>query len=257
MKLFSPAKINLFLRVLKKRADGYHELASLFQTVSLGDTLTCALSKEDHFTCSDPTLVIPSNLVLRAVELFRRKTGFRFSVAIHLDKEIPLQAGLGGGSSNAATTLWALNALQGFPYSEQELQSWSIELGSDVPFFFSHGTAYCTGRGEKVKTLPPLSLPPLTLIKPTGGLSTPAVYQNLRLEECSSEDPEDLLADFYGGDPRYINDLEAPAFRLCPALAKIKARYHPIAFMAGSGSALIHVGQGSLEPICRQPLGWY
>ncbi|MFC2049076.1 4-(cytidine 5'-diphospho)-2-C-methyl-D-erythritol kinase [Chlamydiota bacterium] len=258
IKLFSPAKINLFLRILGKRPDGYHELASLFQAINLGDTLTFTLSHEDRLTCSDPTLPCDSsNLVTRAVELFRRKTGLSFHVDIHLEKIIPTQAGLGGGSSNAATTLWALNALHRFPYTEQELQDWSAEIGSDIAFFFSHGTAYCTGRGENVRDLPPLALPPLSLIKPAGGLSTPAIYKALQLLECSTEDPEKLLADFYAGKPRYINDLEHPAFRLCPQLSQIK-RSRPLAFMTGSGTAMIHQGREgqSIRPVNRNT-GWY
>lgn len=95
--LFSPAKINLFLRVLGKRSDGYHDLASLFQTIDLGDILTFRFSKKDTFTCSDSTLCDASNLVIKALQLFRQKTGFQFSINIHLEKKIPTQAGLGGG----------------------------------------------------------------------------------------------------------------------------------------------------------------
>ncbi len=254
--LFSPAKINLFLRILGKRPDGYHELASLFQTINLGDTLTFTFSSTDQLTCTDPTLPCDgSNLVLKAVDLFRRKSGLRFSIQIDLDKKIPTQAGLGGGSSNAATTLWALNALHNFPYTDLELQSWSSEIGSDIPFFFSHGTAYCTGRGEIVRDLPPLPLMPFSLIKPALGLSTPAIYKELKLEECYAEDPEQLLASFYAGNPKYINDLEKPAFRLYSELQTIKIKEN--AFMTGSGSALIAMGSGTHSAINRKVKEWF
>ncbi len=112
LTLFSPAKINLFLRIMGKRPDGYHELASLFQAIGLGDTLTFTLTPQDSLTCSDPSLPCnDSNLIIKALHLFRRKTNLHIPVTIHLEKHIPTQAGLGGGSSNAATTLGALNTL--------------------------------------------------------------------------------------------------------------------------------------------------
>jgi 4-diphosphocytidyl-2-C-methyl-D-erythritol kinase len=262
LTLFSPAKINLFLRILGKRPDGFHELASLFQTIGVGDTLRFKFAIEDRLTCTDPSLLCDgSNLIMRAVQLFRRKTGLKDAVDIHLVKKIPVQAGLGGGSSNAATTLWALNALHEFPYSEQELQLWAAEIGSDISFFFSQGTAYCTGRGEIVRNLPPVpGLPPLTLEKPDEGLSTLAIFKALQLDECSKKDPEDLLASFYAGHHNYINDLEAPALRLCPALAALKGvlvkKYDGV-FMTGSGSALICLGKESIPLAYRKRNAWY
>jgi 4-diphosphocytidyl-2-C-methyl-D-erythritol kinase len=262
LTLFSPAKINLFLRILGKRPDGYHEIASLFQAIDLGDTLTFTFSKEDKLTCSDPTLPCGgSNLVMKAVDLFRRKTQLPFYIDIHLEKRIPTQAGLGGGSSNAATTLWALNALHNFPVTEQELQTWSADIGSDIPFFFSLGTAYCTGRGERVRNLSPPTLPPLSIFKPKEGISTPEVYKALQLGECLSVDPEKLLEGFYAGCPSYHNDLEKPAFHLCPLLVPLKKclldEGHRTLFMTGSGTALVSVGRGQTLPLNRQPLYWY
>lgn len=154
MILFSPAKINLFFRVLKKRDDGYHEIASLYQAIDLGDTLNITLNECDELSCSDPSLQTDeSNLVLKAAALFRKKTALALYIKVHLHKQIPIQAGLGGGSSNAATTLWALNKLANCPASFQDLALWSCELGSDVAFFFSKGAAYCTGRGELFSSL--------------------------------------------------------------------------------------------------------
>lgn len=156
LTLISPAKVNLFLRVLGKRPDGYHELASLFQAIDLADTLHFTLSKHDHLTCTDPAIPLDNtNLIWKTVHLFRRKTNHQFPIHIHLEKNIPIQAGLGGGSSNAATTLWALNELLNTHIPSETLTAWAGEIGSDVPFFLSTGTAYCTGRGEIVKSLPP------------------------------------------------------------------------------------------------------
>ncbi|MCH9627800.1 MAG: 4-diphosphocytidyl-2-C-methyl-D-erythritol kinase [Chlamydiales bacterium] len=234
LTLSSPAKVNLFLRILGKRRDGFHELASLFHTIDLADTLTFTLSKEDALICTDSS--IGPNLVTRAVELFRKKSGLNFAVSIHLEKKIPTEAGLGGGSSNAATTLIGLNALLGSPITVPDLQTWSAELGSDVPFFFSSGAAYCTGRGEIVRDLPGFRLDQsLKIYKPKGGLSTPKVYQALNLDKCSQEDPEALLESFLAGKPVFHNDLEAPAFRLRPSLREVKERLEGT--MSGSGTA--------------------
>lgn len=231
------------------------------QTIQLGDTLTFAFAKEDKLTCSDTTLPSDSsNLVLKAVNLFRRKSGLHFSVEIHLDKKIPTQAGLGGGSSNAATTLWALNALHHFPYSDEELCRWSSEIGSDIPFFFSLGSAYCTGRGEKLRNLPPLDLPSFAIEKPNEGLSTPTIFKALNLSECSKEDPEALLDAFYSGKPRYINDVEGTAARLCPALIPFRQellkKYIQV-FMTGTGSAHVCLGEGKIPAVYRKQREWF
>lgn len=140
LRLFSPAKINLFLRIVSKRPDGYHNLSSVFQTISLGDTLTFDFQEqgkqEDVLTCTDPHLPVnSSNLALKAAELFRRKTGIHHFYKIHLEKIIPIEAGLGGGSSNAATTLWACCQLADIQIPLATLKEWGAEIGSDVPFF--------------------------------------------------------------------------------------------------------------------------
>ena len=136
LTLASPAKVNLFLRVLRKREDGYHQLASLFQTVDLCDTLYIRLGEADRLTTKSSDVPLSAdNLIMQAVQLFRQKTGLPISAEIHLVKRIPVRAGLGGGSSNAATTLWALNQLTGRPVTDQQLSRWAAELGSDASSF--------------------------------------------------------------------------------------------------------------------------
>jgi 4-diphosphocytidyl-2-C-methyl-D-erythritol kinase len=113
--LFSPAKVNLFFKILGKRTDGYHEVASLNQAINLGDEITLARSLQDTFTCSDPNIPLDhTNLVLKALTLFREKTAFNFPVSIHLEKKIPIQAGLGGGSSNPLWTTTSLRIRSGY-----------------------------------------------------------------------------------------------------------------------------------------------
>ena len=159
MKLFSPAKLNLFFRVLNKREDGLHEIASLMQVITFGDTLHFKASDRDCLTCSDPTIPVDrQNVICQALAIFRSKTGFKKPLAIHVDKHVPAAGGFGGGSGNGATTLWALNRISGLNIAEETLRLWAGAISSDAPFFFSSGTAYTTGRGEKVVSLPPLKL---------------------------------------------------------------------------------------------------
>lgn len=233
----SPAKLNLFFRVVSKRPDGYHNIASLFQAVDLCDRLFFTPSSHDLLTCTDPSIPCDaSNLVSKALNLFR--SWFPIPpVSIHIEKRIPTQAGFGGGSSNAATTLWALNQLHGSPATLSQLIEMGSQIGSDVAFFFSSGTAYCTGRGE---ILEPRSLPsPLKgwLAKPSYGLSTPLVYRHTRLEALPSRDLSAL----------YYNDLEIPAFQLEPRLIALKQSLIDQGYahvtMTGSGTAFFFFGE--------------
>ncbi|KMZ59110.1 4-(cytidine 5'-diphospho)-2-C-methyl-D-erythritol kinase [Zostera marina] len=262
LSLFSPCKVNLFLRITGKRADGFHDLASLFHVISLGDKMKFSLSPSkttDRLSTNVPGIPIDDqNLIIKALNLYRRKTGSDKFFWIHVDKRIPTGAGLGGGSSNAATALWAANQFNGCIATEKELQEWSCEIGSDIPFFFSHGAAYCTGRGEIVKDIPtpiPLDLP-MVLIKPQESCPTGEVYKRLHLDRTSSVDPLSLLNKIsLNGISQdiCINDLEIPAFDVVPSLKRLKKRvisagrgeYNAV-FMSGSGSTI--VGIGSPEP---------
>ena len=272
LQLFSPAKINLFLRVVSKRPDGYHNLSSLFQTVTLGDTITISLSPQDSLTCSDPNLPINhTNLVVKARDLFQAKTGLHQPFHIHLDKHIPMQAGLGGGSSNAATVLWGCNQMMQTRFSDKQLAQWGAMLGSDVPFFFSQGTAYCTGRGEEVQNIDSLDPQQLWIVKPQEGLSTPEIFQKFQLKKHCSLHTEDL-SQFLKGKLAYFNDLEEAAFQVNPSLLVLKNQliqqgFHTV-LMSGSGSALFCLGKGVLLKLphlknfavnyCqRQPFQWY
>jgi len=249
LTLQSPAKINLFLRILNKRPDGYHALASLFQCLTLADTIQFSLAEKDLLTCSHPNIPLDkSNLVMKAADLFRAKTDIHCGFKIFLDKKIPVEAGLGGGSSNAATTLWAINKLCGEPASLDDLIQWGAEVGSDVPFFFSQGTAYCTGRGECVRDLPALPSLDLWIVKPNQGLSTAAVYRAYKQENAVQRDPDVLLQQALMGNLICFNDLEEPAFALLPSLQAFKQKLSLLGFetvmMSGSGSSFFCIGSG-------------
>ncbi|XP_047172742.1 4-diphosphocytidyl-2-C-methyl-D-erythritol kinase, chloroplastic/chromoplastic-like [Vigna umbellata] len=262
LTLFSPCKINVFLRITNKREDGYHDLASLFHVISLGDIIKFSLSpsktKDSLSTNVSGVPLDDRNLIIKALNLYRKKTGSDKFFWIHLDKRVPTGAGLGGGSSNAATALWAANQFSGCLASEKELQEWSSEIGSDIPFFFSQGAAYCTGRGEVVQNIPPpVSLDvPMVLIKPPEACSTAEVYKRLRLDQTSNVDPLTLLDKISKigiSQDVCINDLEPPAFEVLPSLKRLKQRIsaagrgeYGAVFMSGSGSTI--VGIGSPDP---------
>jgi 4-diphosphocytidyl-2-C-methyl-D-erythritol kinase len=237
LALASPAKLNLFFRVLGKKDDGYHAIASLYQAVSLCDTLHVELSREEALTCTHPFLTCSaSNLVLRAADLFRRRTGLDVRARFFLEKRIPMQSGLGGGSSNAATALWGLNELTGRPAAVEELAAWSAELGSDVPFFFSGGTAYCTGRGERTVDQTPPPVPwRFWIVKPREDLSTPAVYRLCAPATLPPRCPLEALSCCLRGEWKCFNDLEPSAFLLCPSLRALKEALS--GHMTGSGTA--------------------
>lgn len=235
LKLFSPAKINLFFRILRRREDGYHDIASLVQCIDFGDTLTFSLGTEvDEFSSDDRTLGWNSNnLIYRAVQLFRQKTQLQFSLSVHLNKRIPMQAGLGGGSSNAATTLYALNQLLHTELSDQVLAQWGAQLGADVPCFFSLGRAFCEGVGEKLTLVAPQA-ESYWIAKPTLlSLATPAVYA-----QCIA-----APAQISHQAPLMVNDLEQAAFKILPTLQQFKQQCVDLGFeqvvMTGSGTAFI------------------
>lgn len=249
LTLRSPAKLNLFLHVVGRREDGYHDLASLFQAIDLCDIISFKLASQDHLTCNVANIPLDkTNLILKAAEVFRRHTGLSFGIHVDLQKHIPSQAGLGGGSGNAATALWALNKLLGSPANESELMEWSAEVGSDVPFFFSQGSAFITGRGEYV--YPVSALPPQTLwvVKPFEGLSTPAVFRQLKLASLKPRNCHEILDRFLYGEPMYFNDLEEAAFAVLPSLQSTKTFLLKCGFetvlMSGSGSSFFCIGEG-------------
>lgn len=160
------AKINLTLEILGKRPDGYHEIVSIVQTLALHDVLSFGPADELVLTCDRQDLATHDNLVLRAARLLQAETGTTMGAQIHLTKRIPVAAGLGGGSSDAACALRGLNGLWQLGLSEEELCRLGGQVGSDVPFFFVDGTALVQGRGEKVSRLPSLASKWVVLITP-------------------------------------------------------------------------------------------
>ena len=238
------AKVNLTLAVGEKRLDGYHEVVSVMQRVSLCDTLTAEQTREGiTLTCSDPAL--PSgeeNLAHRAASLFFRETGIAGGAALTLQKRIPSQAGLGGGSSDAASALLALRKLYAPALSDTELETMAAALGSDVPFFIRGGTQLATGRGEVLSPLPPLTDGWFVIVKPAESFSTPAMYRRLDNLPPACTPP---LPPLQGGLPALASGLFNHFETAIPAgsaVWDIKARlaaYGALAsLLSGSGSAV-------------------
>ena len=178
----APCKINLHLKIGEKRPDGFHALESLFASLGLHDTLCFEKAEgegESRLTTNweIPGEIIKNNLVLKAVSLFREETGFKTSLKVRLDKRIPPGSGLGGGSSDAASSLLALNLLSGSPLPEEKLEKMAAFLGSDVPFFLSGGAAHVTGRGEAVKKVKPLENLWVVLVKPPFSSNTAGAFR--------------------------------------------------------------------------------
>jgi 4-diphosphocytidyl-2-C-methyl-D-erythritol kinase len=179
----APCKINLHLAIGKRRNDGFHSIESIFTTLAFSDTLRFKFSTLDEETClftnwETPAEGIPDgkNLILRAISLFREQTGLKKGLVVHLDKRIPPGSGLGGGSSDAAAVLLALNLLSGTALSIQGLAEMALVLGSDVPFFLTGGTAFVSGRGETVEPVKSPGRLWVVLVKPPFKSDTAAAY---------------------------------------------------------------------------------
>ena len=258
MEFFAPAKVNLSLRVFRRREDGFHEIESLLCPLSLFDTLEFAHREEDslEFLCDDTTLPTgDDNLVVRAAKLFCESCGVEPRLRIQLTKRIPHGAGLGGGSSDAAATLIGLNRLFETQLSREALSAMAADLGSDVPFFIYQSAAIIRGRGERVD---PVAFPhelPLFLIKPPFGVPTPWAYKHWRDSREVSGVRYDAQEFPWGA---LVNDLERPVFEKYLFLADLKSWLLAQAevagaLMSGSGATIFAVlhdksGAESLAP---------
>jgi 4-diphosphocytidyl-2-C-methyl-D-erythritol kinase len=234
MQVHAYAKINWSLRITGKRADGYHDLETLFQTISLHDTLMFTESDRRSLTCDDPTIPVDeSNLVLRAARLLGAPP-----VAIHLHKEIPAGGGLGGGSSDAAATLTALSNVN------QPLDEFALSLGSDVPFFLTGGTVYATGRGEILTPMPRVAGIPLLLLIPDERVSTAEAFGRVqRFSPPLGIDHYRGMTDLLDHSAELVNDFEEPIFAMLPRLRALKENLYEAgaawASMTGSGSTIV------------------
>jgi len=258
VEVSTPAKINLLLEVLHKRPDGYHEIETVIVAVTVFDLLvftprhneevklecrwSCGVSAGGNAVAEIP--VGPENLVWRAVALLQARAGLKRGAEIYLVKRIPIAAGLGGASSDAAAALIAANEAWQLGWSHARLMELAAELGSDVPFFLTKGAAICRGRGERIESLP-ASRMHLVIVRPPVGLSTPDVYR-----ACTPSGPNDSAAglaeavqrgDATAAGRRLRNGLQQAAAKLTPWIDRLKQEFDQLGMlghqMSGSGSS--------------------
>ena len=245
MKQFAPAKINLYLHILGRRPDGFHELETLMAPITLGDTLDIDLIPANsggaggiEFTCSDPALSdAKDNLATKAARVFLDEFKLGTGVRIHLEKAVPVGAGLGGGSSDAAAVLLALRELAGLECADAKLAELAGRLGSDIPFFIHRTPAICRGRGEIIEPVRLQESFQGLLVHPGFGVSTPWAYKTYA-QNPGPGTPGRVFAGF-----TLRNDLEPPAFSKYPWLPAVKGWFQNQpevlgALMSGSGSSV-------------------
>ncbi len=252
MEELAPAKVNLFLRVLRRREDGFHEIETSMAPITLCDSLEIEPANKFEFHCDEPNLAGDENLVVRAARLFFSETNREPKVRLTLGKEIPHGAGLGGGSSDAAAALRGLNRFFDAGLSRERLSTLAAQLGSDVSFFLNETAAICRGRGEIVT---PTDLPEplsLLLLKPEFGIPSSWAYSRW---QATREVAGEIYRPQKFGDIIFVNDLERPVFEKFVFLAHMKTWLlkQPevgAALMSGSGSTIFAVlrsnGDGDL-----------
>lgn len=257
LAVLAPAKLNLGLAVVGPRGDGYHDIVTILQAVSIYDRLAFEIVPDDdalRLDVSDPNLAGDGNLALRAAHLLREATGTRIGTRMWLDKTIPSAAGLGGASSDAAATLVALNRLWGTHLGPRRLSDLALALGSDVPFFLKAGTALATGRGERLETVPPLDRVYFVVVAPTLLFPIPrktaALYAALTPRDYSEglivRSVPRALRSWFSTQPSmahnpFPNAFLRPLHQMRPELrdvvGSLKAAGAPFVCLAGAGPA--------------------
>lgn len=245
MKILAPAKINIGLRVIRKRSDRYHDIQTVFYPINLSDELEIVKADKHEFF-SNINLEDDANLCLRALDFFCERTGINAEVKMVLKKNIPIGAGLGGGSSDAAAVLLALQELYGKPLSEIELLDIGAQLGADVPFFFKKIPMYATGKGEVMEPVQYRVNAFILTVTPDLSVSTPLAYSLVTPSGEPARRLRDVLLDAGENLSVYkdsvVNDFELPVFEKFPVIAKIKSEMYSagaeFSLMSGSGSSV-------------------
>ncbi|MBX3288552.1 MAG: 4-(cytidine 5'-diphospho)-2-C-methyl-D-erythritol kinase [Acidobacteria bacterium] len=247
------AKINLHLKVIGKRPDGYHELCTVFQAVSLCDEIEFRTADSLELTCDDPNIPTDeNNLIIRAGKLLQDAYKVGHGAKVHLVKNIPSPGGLGGGSSNAAAAMLGFRRLWDLKCSIAELSDLAAELGADVPFFFHGGTALGIGIGAEIDELPDAEIENLVIVTPPADISTAEAYEKLGAPNLTKNEAEHNLivcrkwaetACFQDGP--VINDFEAAIFPMYPEVARVKSTLLGLgavtAGMSGSGASVFGI----------------
>lgn len=258
IKVRVPGKINLTLEVLHRRADGYHEVATILQAIDLWDELALNEAPTVSLQCSLPELEGPDNLVERAARLLAASCGVTKGAAMHLQKGIPVAAGLGGGSADAAAALVGLDQMWGLGCSHERLHALAVELGSDVAFFLTGGTALATGRGERVAPLPAVTPAWLVLVSPPIALprKTATLYAALAPEDFGDGGAtERVKRQLAAGEPitsaSLVNTFERVVYGVFPRLQHYARLFRDAGaervHVAGSGPSLFFLVRSQQE----------
>ena len=259
VRVRSLAKINLDLRVLNKRPDGFHELRTIFQTISLADTIEIEYSPGRTRIEINSNINIPGNIIEKTADSVLSVAGKTARLGFVLKKRIPLGGGLGGGSSNAAAVLLALPVLLKKPLGIEKLMELAASLGSDVPFFLLGGTAVGLGRGTEVYPLPDLPSLPALMITPGIHVSTADAYRALNRELTNAGPRNDFQAVTWNVSEGYENDFESVVFRQHSHLKLIKGKLLNLgarpALMSGSGSTIFGIFPS--RQLRDQAAGWF
>lgn len=245
MKILAPAKINVGLRVIRKRSDRYHDIETVFYPIHLFDELQIEKSSKLEFY-SNINLEADANLCLRALHFFCERTGIHAEVKMRLEKNIPIGGGLGGGSSDAAAVLIALQELYGNPLSDIELFDIATQLGADVSFFLKKIPSYATGKGEVIDPIRYRVERYILTVTPDLSVSTVLAYSMVIPSGKHDQKLHDLIlelgTDYSGYRDVIVNDFETPVFNKFPIIGKIKSEMYDLgaefALMSGSGSSV-------------------
>jgi 4-diphosphocytidyl-2-C-methyl-D-erythritol kinase len=260
ISLPSYAKVNLSLRILGKRPDGYHEIVTVLQSVSLHDQLHLSKRDDTEVVLTSDSRNVPTdetNLIVRAARILADRFELTIGATIHLQKRIPVRAGLGGGSANAAMALLGLSCLWQLDLDRGQLAKLGSELGADVPYFFFGGRAVATGIGTVVKPIDETASVPLLIVTPRAGISTPKAYQALKASALTSPESASILTSSLAEEfltkpdqwPLH-NDFEKVIFENEPETLRVQAALLEAGaqktLLAGSGSSLFGIF-GSVE----------
>ena len=249
ISLKAPAKVNLFLEILGKRDDGFHEIETIMQEIDLADSLQFEETQEGvTLECNNKNIPAnQDNLVCKAANLILEECGIKKGVLINLEKNIPVGAGLGGGSSDAATTLKALNSLWKVGLNNEELMEFAAKLGSDIPFFINGKTALCRGRGELITPVEVRNRMDYIILFPRVHISTETIYKNLKIDLTKKRKDVSFFLDALkysevaGISKLLFNRLEEIIFATYPDLLQVKSTLESFDFcglsISGSGSA--------------------
>lgn len=265
LTLLAPAKLNLFLEVINRRKDNYHNLETVMQKVDIFDTIQMTKAKGWLSVTANNSLPTDKrNTVVKALEILRKRHKFQDGLNVKITKKIPIAGGFGGGSSDAASALIGANKILGLKLAKKELNEIAKKVGADVPFFLGSSTALCVGRGDVIKKSIKTRQMHYVVVMPRVHNLTKEIYENLSLSLTEPRTKSSIFCKYLRGNSienlgrHLFNRLEEPAFRMKPELSRIKRTMQGIGFcgvsMTGSGSAIYGLCKSRKEAMQKAKL---